>query len=363
MAKITMDELSDSLKEQLSNLISGDSCITPEQVMEIVNNVSGNLEELQTKNKTSIVGAINELFQSANNGKEIIADAIGEPVSADDTFSAMSNDIELLLGTFKANMLNKGISVENSDKFKSLIDKIPLIVGLPPEEGEDGELVDPFLIYRNALASILEDEGVEVLETDDLATLISKADIELGNQVVPEGTAFDVDVLEGKTFINETGSVIEGTMANIGELTITPTTKDQTLNTGFYKNTVVQGDKNLVAGNIADGIDIFGVMGTVKRAASGVGKWPTTGKFVAYTDFVPDIAIGCGYYNSCIVYHCHFNIASMTAYMWIILNLAEDTNTVVLMDGPIINGGTITFPSYFPDKSIDTDFNWICAKF
>lgn len=363
MAKITMDELSDSLKEQLSNLISGNESITPEQVMEIVNNVSGNLEELQTKNKTSIVGAINELFQNANNGKQVIADAIGEPVSADDTFNAMSNDIELLLGTFKANMLNKGISVENSDKFKNLIDKIPLIVGLPPEEGEGGETIDPFLLYRNALASVLEDEGVEVLETDDLAILISKADIALGDQVVPVGTAFANDVLEGKTFINETGSVIEGTMANIGELIITPTTKDQKLDTGYYKDTVVKGDSDLVPGNIAEGIDIFGVTGTVKRAASGSGKWPTTGKFVAYTDFVPDIAIGCGYYGACIVYHCHFKLSSIDAYMWIVLDLAKDINTIVLMNGPIINGGTITFPSYLPDESINTDFNWICAKF
>ena len=72
----------------------------------------------------SIVGAINELFQSANNGKELIANAIGEPLNAEDTFSAMSNDINGLLSTFKTNMMNNGITVNSSDKFKSLIDKI-----------------------------------------------------------------------------------------------------------------------------------------------------------------------------------------------------------------------------------------------
>ena len=48
---------------------------------------------LQTEDKT-IVGAINELFQSANNGKELIADAIGnESITVDSTFSAMGEAI------------------------------------------------------------------------------------------------------------------------------------------------------------------------------------------------------------------------------------------------------------------------------
>ena len=86
--------------------------------------------DLQTTDKT-IVGAINELFQSANNGKELIANAIGEPLSSEDTFSAMSTDINGLLSTFKTNMMNNGITVESTDKFKSLIDKIATMV----EEG------------------------------------------------------------------------------------------------------------------------------------------------------------------------------------------------------------------------------------
>ena len=88
-------------------------------------------ESLLTESK-DLVGAINELFQSANNGKQLIANAIGEPLSSEDTFSAMSNDINGLLATFKTNMMNNGVTVESSDKFKSLIDKIATMV----EEGE-----------------------------------------------------------------------------------------------------------------------------------------------------------------------------------------------------------------------------------
>ena len=84
----------------------------------------GNLPSLQTNAKDSLVDAVNELFQSANNGKELIANAIGEPVSAEDTFNAMSNDINGLLSTFKTNMMNNGVSVAGTDKFKQLIDKL-----------------------------------------------------------------------------------------------------------------------------------------------------------------------------------------------------------------------------------------------
>ena len=72
---------------------------------------------LKTNDKT-VVGAINELFQSANNGKQLIANAIGEPLNSNDTFSAMSNDINSLLATFKTNMISNGVTVGSNDKFK-----------------------------------------------------------------------------------------------------------------------------------------------------------------------------------------------------------------------------------------------------
>lgn len=79
--------------------------------------------ELATNDKT-LTGAINELFQNVDNGKNLIATSIGEPLSAEDTFQAMSDDINGLLSTFKANMINNGVEVESNDKFKALIDKI-----------------------------------------------------------------------------------------------------------------------------------------------------------------------------------------------------------------------------------------------
>ncbi len=111
MSKLTSNELSDSL----NNLI----------------NEKQDKEDysLMTENKT-IVGAINEIY-----GKELIANAIGEPLKATDTFTNMSNDINGLLSIFKTNMMNSGVTVESNDKFKSLIDKIK---GLTEGEGNKG---------------------------------------------------------------------------------------------------------------------------------------------------------------------------------------------------------------------------------
>lgn len=56
----------------------------------------GKLTDLDTTEKSSIVGAINELFQSVSNGKQLIATAItdkGVNTSSDDTFQAMATNI------------------------------------------------------------------------------------------------------------------------------------------------------------------------------------------------------------------------------------------------------------------------------
>ena len=111
MGNLTINELSNSLNDYMDE--------------------KQNMEDhsLMTENKT-IVGAINEIY-----GKEIIANAIGEPLNSSETFTEMSNDINSLLSTFKTNMMNSGVTVENSDKFKQLIDKIK---GLTEGEGNKG---------------------------------------------------------------------------------------------------------------------------------------------------------------------------------------------------------------------------------
>lgn len=57
---------------------------------------AGDLATLQTTNKDNLVNAINEVFQNANNGKNIIANAIGSPLVNSDTFSVMGTKIDVL---------------------------------------------------------------------------------------------------------------------------------------------------------------------------------------------------------------------------------------------------------------------------
>ena len=158
--RITIDNLSDSLKEMISNSGSGlseeqvlnlinENGLSDEQVLNLINenglseervislvkdNLTGDLTQLSTTNKTNIVAAINELFLSANNGKELIASAIGEPLNAEDTFSAMSTGINSLLSTFKTNMMNAGAAIGSGDKFKQLIEKLALLA----DSGDSG---------------------------------------------------------------------------------------------------------------------------------------------------------------------------------------------------------------------------------
>ena len=114
-------------------------------ILEGVNNKIGNLDSLETDAKGNMVQAINELVEKLDNsaelevlegeiadGKELIANAVGEPLTAEESFDEMSNDINSLLSTFKTNMMNNGVTVESGDKFKALIDKIATMV----EEGE-----------------------------------------------------------------------------------------------------------------------------------------------------------------------------------------------------------------------------------
>ena len=106
-------------------------------ILEGVNNKIGNLDSLETDAKGNMVQAINELVEKLDNsaeienGKELIANAVGEPLTAEKSFDEMSNDINSLLSTFKTNMMNNGVTVNSSDRFKQLIDKIATMV----EEG------------------------------------------------------------------------------------------------------------------------------------------------------------------------------------------------------------------------------------
>ena len=87
-----------------------------------------------------------------------------------------------------------------------------------------------------------------------------------------EGTATAGDVLATKTFSNDNDTGLTGTMVNRGAITITPSTTNQAIATGYHNGSgYVAGDTDLIAGNIIPSVNIFGVVGNapVKKYATG----------------------------------------------------------------------------------------------
>ena len=76
------------------------------------------------------------------------------------------------------------------------------------------------------------------------------------------GTA--ADLLSGKQLIDANGNVLTGTMPTQGAQTITPGIAAKTIAAGRYLTgaQTIQGDLDLVPGNIKSGVNIFGVEGT-----------------------------------------------------------------------------------------------------
>ena len=133
-------------------------------ILEGVNNKIGNLDSLETDAKGNMVQAINELVEKLDNnsaeieakeaeiaeGKELIANAVGEPLTADDTFSVMSDKIIMLINNFKNMLEDSNINVDSSDGLNDLLNKV---------SGMNEFLVTssiPDVVYENTLIIIDE---------------------------------------------------------------------------------------------------------------------------------------------------------------------------------------------------------------
>ena len=75
------------------------------------------------------------------------------------------------------------------------------------------------------------------------------------------------DILSGKTAYIA-GSKVTGQISSKSAATYTPTTSDQTIQSGQYLSgaQTIKGDANLTSVNIASGVTIFGVEGSLTAA-------------------------------------------------------------------------------------------------
>jgi hypothetical protein len=320
MAKITIEELSGSLKEYLNGL-----GLTEAQVQELIDKFEdekiGDISQLSTEEKGSLVGAINELFQNANNGKQLIADAIGSPLTEGDTFAAMGNSINRLTTDFRNALALKGVNAPG-DKFETLINRIDEIVQsgnvlnnqvmisgeyVAPEDyiprgGYDKTIsielnldFDPeyFFIYFSNLGNKNDSNLNSYTWTESVILSTDCPEVLLHAAYTPSGyggsdtrfrlsydrTTANITLIKGSygsyAYVKQ-GDIIRwyaiGSSQlpnNGGERTITPSTTDQVLPDGYYSGDItVKGDSDLKPENIVEGVEIFGVTGNVKKGSS-----------------------------------------------------------------------------------------------
>ncbi|MTK12099.1 MAG: hypothetical protein F8N39_08430 [Clostridiaceae bacterium] len=80
-----------------------------------------------TTEKNDLIGMINETFTNANNGKTSLANVIGSPTVASETFSQISTDVQNRKNELASNLSAKGVSALSSEGLQSLINKISSI--------------------------------------------------------------------------------------------------------------------------------------------------------------------------------------------------------------------------------------------
>lgn len=115
---------------------------------------------------------------------------------------------------------------------------------------------------KEGLKMSLINLGIDVDENVELGDLITI----VGGLRLSGGDATINDVVSGKTFTNADSTAIQTGVLPIASSEakiVTPTASQQTLPAGFYEQDItINGNSNLVAGNIKRGVTIFGVKGT-----------------------------------------------------------------------------------------------------
>ena len=157
------------------------------------------------------------------------------------------------------------------------------------------------------------------------------------------GTLTAADVLSGKTgYSTDPATKITGTMVNRGAVTITPGATDRAIAAGYHNGSgSVAGDADLVASNILNGVNIFGVVGSFvgKRSASGTTVSKATSPYdllVTGLAFTPSTIILFGSPN---IYQCCAYCPSVLGTSWFNGGNMKNSNFTLANGGIIVSSG------------------------
>lgn len=175
----------------------------------------------------NVQDAIDELFTSASNGKELIADAIagkGVPTSANDTYATMAGNIE---------KIETGIDISDATLTAA------------------SELKKDIVAYSKTGKRIVGSLGQGKVNTPSISVNSTGK--------IMAGTSYTSGII-GQGTVNNTYQ-----LSTQSGTTITPGTSQKTaVATGKYTTgpVYVAGDSDLVPSNIKSGVNIFGVSGS-----------------------------------------------------------------------------------------------------
>jgi len=216
--------------------------LSAEDVEPIIQAYVGDLVDLNTEEKSNIVGAINEV-KSGVSGMDAKIPA--------GTATALTVTLPNVTA-YRAGMKVTIIATSNNGSAATTL-KINSLAALP--------------VYKPNTTT------APTMKTGKPYTFILNSDLtHFFIEASAEGDAVAANVLAGKFFSNDDDTGLIGTMTDRGAATITPGTANQAIPVGYHNgNGYVVGDPDLISTNIKAGANIFGVAGNANVVDTSAG--------------------------------------------------------------------------------------------